>query len=99
MRNLGTWKIPRLRRIISSLIVIVKVKIETSQVNLWVDFLKNIFIQIKKANKANLLMFPLIDNNTIIIKKDEKQDDKDLCQVKYYAYYKTSYYANMYPDK
>lgn len=99
MRNPETRKIPRLRKIISSLTVIVEVKIEASQVNLWVGFSKNILVQIRKANKANFLMPPSIGNNTIITKKDEKQDNKDLYQVKCYAYYKMGYYANKCLDK
>lgn len=37
--------------------------------------------------------------NVTTIKKVKKNGNKDLSQVKCYAYYKKDHYANKYPDK
>lgn len=56
IRNSGISKTLRPRKTISLLLLIIIVKIETSLVKLSVGLLREIFLQIRKANKANSLI-------------------------------------------
>lgn len=51
------------------------------------------------SQQNQLFNIPAIGINTTIIKKDKKQDEKNLSQVKYYNCHKKNYCTNKYSNK
>lgn len=53
--------------------------------------------QDKKLDKSSSILATEI--NVIVVQKNKKHGDNNLSQVKYFTYYKKSWYANMCPNK
>lgn len=98
IRYLRTRKIPRLRKIIFPLLLII-IEIEVSLIKLWVSPPKRIFFLNKKTQQNQFSNIPIIGNNITVVKKDNKQDNKDLSEINYYSYHEKGHYASNYPNK